>query len=140
MTVTAKYYLDHLSECIQKHTLEEITQKEYSNAWADYWRYYIGVNVIPAVGRAKVPTKDCRWSLYQDAPILQEQHDQWKNSGLFIEGMAIIVGKVWHRPDLDGYYLAGIDVDNLVAMQELLTSPSGKTTTLEQFSQVTLVE
>jgi hypothetical protein len=95
-----QFYLDYLLECIQKYTRQEITEKEYSNAWADYWRYYIGVNVIPAVGRAKVPVKDCLWNLYQNAPISQEQHNQWKSNGLFINGNAVVVGKVWHRPDL----------------------------------------
>ncbi|MGH9987655.1 MAG: hypothetical protein ACRD8W_27245, partial [Nitrososphaeraceae archaeon] len=146
MTVTTEahppqYYLDYLLECIQKYTRQEITKREYTNAWADYWRHYIGANVIPIIGLHKVPVKNCHWSLYQNAPISQEQHDQWKNDGSFVEGNAIIMGKVWHRPDLTGYYLAGVDADNLIAIQELLTNTNtGKTITLEQFSQTTLVE
>ena len=73
---------------------------EYHNTYADYWRYDIGVNVIPA--QTKLKKTSIKWLQYQNAPIPESQHTVWKNSGAFTEGMAIIAGKVWHRARQSG--------------------------------------
>jgi hypothetical protein len=117
--LTPQYYLERLTECIEKHSRHEVSLKEYYNTWADYWRYYIGVNVIPAYGIGKKPA--VTWKEYQDSPIPESQHEQWKNEGRFIGGLALIMGRVWHRDDLLNYYLVGIDADNQKAIDELLT-------------------
>ena len=65
------------------------------NDWADFWRYNIGVNVIPADTKNKVT--HIKWSEWQDNPISEEQHNQWKLQNDFSNGMAIIPGKVWHN-------------------------------------------
>ena len=72
-------------------------EKEYCNKWADYWRNEIGVNVMPAITKNKI-TK-IKWAEYQDKPIPEWQHNQWKNESTFSEGLAIIPGRVWHRED-----------------------------------------
>jgi P4 family phage/plasmid primase-like protien len=107
------------------------------NEWADFWRDEIGVNVIPAVSRGKIPV--VKWKEFQDKPIPRETHDQWKNQGLFDNGMAIILGRVWHRADRLDYYLVCIDADNALAIQELFTR-NGKHLPIEQFANRTIVE
>jgi len=137
-----QYYLDRLLTLVDKHnknstfnSWEENT--EFHNAWADYWRYYIGVNVIPSIGKMKRPTE--KWEMYQDKPIPEEIHNGWKSRGRFNDGIAIMMGRIWHRKDLDGYYIAGIDADNLIAIKELLTR-NGITITPEKFAKNTIVE
>jgi hypothetical protein len=87
------------------------------NGWADYWRYRIGVNVIPADSRNKRPL--VTWTEWQTSPIPQSLHDVWKSNNMFSEGLAIVLGKVWHRPDRTGYYLFAIDTDNQIATMTL---------------------
>lgn len=101
------------------------------NAWADFWRYKIGVNVIPAIGWTKKPI--VKWEEWQTAPIPESLHNRWKSENKFNQGMAIITGKVWHRKDKQGYYLVAGDADNEVAMNEI-------TNDLSKFAQNTLVE
>jgi hypothetical protein len=81
----------------------------YYNTCADFWRYVIGVNVIPA--NTKIKKTFTRWEQYQDKPIPQDQHNSWKVQGQFKDGMAIIPGKVWHRHDKTGQFFVVIDVD-----------------------------
>ena len=95
------------------------------------------MNVIPAVSREKRPI--VYWKEFQTKPVPQEIHDQWTNQGLFDNGIAIILGRVWHRNDRPDYNLACIDADNKKAIDELLTR-NGKVASIEQFSRVTIVE
>jgi putative DNA primase/helicase len=107
------------------------------NEWADFWRNRIGVNIIPADSRNKRPI--VLWKEFQDKPIPGRLHNQWKNQSLFDNGIAIILGKVWHRNDRQDYYLNCIDVDNLRAIQEFFAR-NGKATTIEEFSKKTIIE
>ena len=140
-TRSPEYYLNFLLEIIDKDLRRDpgVTPDDYFNAYADYWRYYVGLNVIPAVGTAKVPIKGCNWKKYQDNQISEEQHNEWKKNNAFRDGMAVIAGKVFHRKDLNGYYFAGVDADNLLAITELLTR-NGKTLTTEEKAQKTLAD
>jgi hypothetical protein len=106
-------------------------EKEYYNAWADFWRYVIGINVIPADTRAK--KTNIRWSHYQNNPISEVQHNQWKIEGAFLKGMAIIPGKVWYRQDKIGQYFTIIDLDKAIAIKELCTG-IGKTISLDMMA------
>jgi hypothetical protein len=54
----------------------EIARPSNMNEWADFWRYTIGVNVIPADTKNKVPL--VKWTQFQDSPISKAQHDKWK--------------------------------------------------------------
>ncbi|MPZ05719.1 MAG: hypothetical protein GEU26_04765 [Nitrososphaeraceae archaeon] len=110
---------------------------EFYNAGADYWRYHIGVNVIPADTLHKKPI--IPWKSFQNDPIPIKLHDQWKSEGLFCNGLAVILGKVWHRKDKEGYYLVGVDADNFKAIHEIL-SRSEKTISPEKFATRTIVE
>ncbi|MGH9984454.1 MAG: bifunctional DNA primase/polymerase, partial [Nitrososphaeraceae archaeon] len=110
-----------------------------NNQWSNYWRRYIGANVIPADCKNRKPKVE--WKQYQDTPIPESQHELWKTQNLFDEGMAIICGKIWHRSDLDNYHIIGFDADNAIAKQEFLSlNGNGKALTLEQFASKTLVE
>lgn len=106
------------------------TEQVSFNEWADFWRYRIGVNVIPAITKYKKPKAGIFWTEWQTKPISEQQHEEWKNRGMFNDGMAIIVGKVWHREDRVGYYLSAIDCDNMPAIR-LFCQTDPKTTALK---------
>ncbi|HEY7570221.1 MAG TPA: phage/plasmid primase, P4 family [Nitrososphaeraceae archaeon] len=109
----------------------------YHNAFADFWRYDIGVNVIPA--QTKLKKISIKWSPYQNAPIPESQHIAWKNSGAFMDGMAIIAGKVWHRPEKANQYFTLIDLDKQDAIREFCTL-NGKSISLEEIAERFIVE
>jgi len=85
---------------------------ESVNDWADYWRYHIGVNTIPADSRKKAAY--IYWKKYQDASISDWQYEKWKQEGAFSKGIAIIPGKMWHRKNKKGLYFVSIDADKLL--------------------------
>jgi Bifunctional DNA primase/polymerase, N-terminal len=110
---------------------------EYYNAWADFWRYVIGVNVIPANTRIKKTF--ITWQQYQNSPIPEEHHNGWKNKGSFNEGMAVVAGKVWHRSDMLDEYFVIIDADKANAIDELRTL-NEKSIPLKELANKFLVE
>jgi DNA replicative helicase MCM subunit Mcm2 (Cdc46/Mcm family) len=114
-----------------------VVDDEEANRYADFWRYEIGVNVIPAASVNKNPIVE--WKKYQDSPVSEEQYNEWKGQNMFANGVAVILGKVWHKPDKRDYYLVGIDLDNKKAINDICTR-NGKTLTLEQWASRTLVE
>ena len=118
-------------------TILQIPPLDDYNGWADFWRNSIGVNVIPADTKNKKTRVD--WGEYQENPIPTELHDEWKSQHEFSYGMAVILGRIWHRQDRIGFYLIGVDVDNLRAIEEICKR-DGKTTTLHKFAASTLVE
>lgn len=109
---------------------------EAFDAWADYWRYDRGLNVIPAISRQKIP--DIKWKQYQDNPISEEQDQQWKLEGAFRNGMAIITGKV-HCGRYAGKYFNCIDCDNLKAIEELCTK-NDVTVSLQDLAKEFVIE
>ena len=100
--------------------------------WADFWRYKIGVNVIPADTRRKVIYES--WAIWQDNPVPEEVHNEWKASGAFNKGMAIVLGKVWHNLNKRDLYLIGIDLDNQKAIEEVAVKG------LEDLAQYVIIE
>src|ERR687884_177277 len=96
-----------------------ISIKNGLNIGADFWRYKIGVNVIPANTREKKPLKGVNWDIWQSNPIPEEIHNQWKEQGAFSQGIAIIPGKVWHRPDKNEQYFTFLDADKQKAIGEI---------------------
>ena len=115
-----------------------INNNSTPNQYANFWRYCIGINIIPAVGKLKIPK--VKWEQYQDAPIPQWQHEEWIKNNMFNEGMAIIMGKVWHNKDFEGCYIFGIDCDNTIAIDEFLTLSDGRKNTIQDFAKKTVVE
>ena len=113
-------------------TILQIPPLDDYNGWADFWRNSIGVNIIPADTKNKKPRVD--WGEYQNTPIPTELHDEWKSEHEFSYGMAVILGRIWHRQDRIGFYLIGVDVDNLRAIEEICNR-DGKTTTLHKFAR-----
>ncbi len=108
-----------------------------NNEWADFWRYQIGVNVIPADTKNK--TTWVKWSQYQNKPITGEQHKQWKLDDDFSKGMALIPGKVWHSPSKNGLYLIFIDLDNEKAIEEFCTR-NGTKVPLQDLANYMIIE
>jgi hypothetical protein len=53
--------------------------------------------------------------------------------------MAIIAGKVWHRPDMLGQNLVVIDLDKKEAIEEFCTI-SGKIVSLDEMAQKFIIE
>lgn len=104
------------------------------NDWADFWRYQIGVNVIPANTRKKETYES--WKEWQDKPISEDLHNEWKKSGVFNNGLAIILGKVHHNRQKEGLFLIGIDCDNAKAIEEICLRDD-KTISLSQLAQWT---
>ena len=84
------------------------------NEWADFWRYEIGVNIIPADTRNK--TTYLSWKEYQEKPVPEDLHNHWKETKEFDRGMAVIVGKVFHNKERSNLYLFCIDCDNQKAI------------------------
>jgi desulfoferrodoxin (superoxide reductase-like protein) len=106
------------------------------NAWADFWYYEIGVNVVPAHTQKKKTFME--WKRWQTESIPEELHDQWKRENKFADGLAIILGKVW-RGEHIGEYLIFIDCDNLKAIEEFCTK-DGQTYSLKQVAEKYIVE
>jgi hypothetical protein len=110
---------------------------EYYNLWADFWRYGIGINIIPA--QTNIKKTFISWFPWKDNPIPESQHVAWKNQGAFKDGTAIMAGKVWHRPDKAGQYFIIIDLDSSKAIEEFCTRKE-KTTSLHAFALKFIVE
>lgn len=91
-------------------------RKKTLNDWADFWRYTIGVNVIPV--NTKERNGYVKWSEWQDKAITEIQHEEWKKKNAFEIGMAIMPGRVWHRADINDLYLIFIDLDSQKAIDE----------------------
>ena len=102
------------------------------NEWADFWRYDVGVNVIPANTSTKKPK--VLWKKWQTESIPQSIHDEWKSENLFKDGMAVICGPVFHNESKKGLWLNGIDCDNLLGLNEVCVD------SIERVAKDTLVE
>jgi hypothetical protein len=110
---------------------------EDHNAWADVWRYEVGINLIPAITQKKKITVE--WKRWQTESIPDELHEKWKRENAFADGMAIILGKVW-RGDHIGEYLVFVDLDNLKAIEEFCTRNNKKTVPLKEIAEQFIVE
>lgn len=88
------------------------------NDWISYWTEKIGVNVIPADTKNKKPIVS--WKEFQNQSIQKSQIEQWKSEGKFVNGFAVILGKIWNGKN-QGLYLNGIDCDNQKAITEICT-------------------
>ena len=112
-------------------------EKLSMNDWADYWRYDVGVNVIPADTQNKRPIVE--WRKYQNVPISEEHHNEWKSTNAFAKGIAILPGKVWHNQFKKGLYLVFVDLDNKKAIDEFCTR-DGITTPLTELAKGMIIE
>src|SRR5919201_6801145 len=109
--------------CVRQGVLLKMTEEATSapqtwtpNQWADFWRYSIGVNVLPAISKDKKPSVN--WIGWQNKPIPEDIHNRCKEQGAFSSGIAIVLGKVWHREDKKGLYFIHIDLDKKASIDE----------------------
>ena len=116
-----------------------VDETTYYNIWADFWRYVIGVNVVPMITRLKTAHEGLLWTKFQHLPISEERHETWKAEKMFNQGMAIICGTVWHNPEKRDLQLNAIDADNLPAVNAICYY-KGKQFTIQQLANWTLVE
>jgi hypothetical protein len=119
-------------------TANDIKHEDY-NSWPDFWRYQIGVNVIPFNTADRKPLNGITWKQWQDKPVPEELHNHWKEQGIFSKGIAIIPRKVWHREDKKDMYFTFLDADKQEAIDELCLR-NGKKITLQEMSQKFIVE
>ncbi len=107
------------------------------NEGADYWYYDIGINPIPVISRNKNDSEKgfakVKWTKYQTEELDEETFKQWKDKGLYDEGIAIIGGKAW-RGKFKDFYLIMTDQDNQRGIDEMF--PGG----LDKVKTKTLVE
>jgi P4 family phage/plasmid primase-like protien len=101
------------------------------NDYANYWRYEIGVNVIPAFNKTKKPKVS--WKEWQTKLIPQELHDEWIRQEKFNDGLAIVCGETFHISD--DYWINAIDCDSKQGIDDFI-----KNNTLEEIAKDTLVE
>ncbi len=116
-------------------SLKQQGSRASMNAWADYWYYMIGVNVIPADTQNKRTYES--WSEWQNKSIPEEVHCEWKDKNRYSNGIALIPGKVWRGPN-HGKFLVFIDADNQKAIDEICTS--FKCSNLEYLANSVIVE
>ena len=93
---------------------------------------------MPADTRNKRPKVS--WKEYQNDPISEQQHEQWKRFHFFDDGMAIILGKVWHDLTKKDLYLIGVDLDNQKAIDEFCTMNGNKMSIAELADNVIVEE
>jgi putative DNA primase/helicase len=92
---------------------------------------------LPADTKNKKPLVS--WYEWQDKPIPEQLHSQWKEQGSFSEGIAIVPGKIWHNVAKKDLYFVFIDTDTQKAIDELCTI-SSNITSLQELSKKFLVE
>src|SRR5215469_831805 len=110
------------------------------NGWADFWRYDIGINVIPW-NKGEGRSNKVSWHEWQDKPIPQELHDQWKRDDIFKDGIARIPGICWHKKPFDPILRWwDADIDKQSAIDAICTRKDGKRTTIEELSKIFIVE
>ncbi len=147
-----------LQDNIPPHKYQIIPREQWTpNDWADFQRYSTGLNLIPATNNHSDPKK-CKkpfwtdeqglehwitWkeSGYQTNSISEEQHQQWKDSNAFKDGMALICGQVFHNKTTKGLWGNGIDCDNLLGIQEFCGErKDGSPVSLAEVAKDTVVE
>jgi len=103
-----------------------------SNEWADFWRYDVGVNVIPVNTSTKKPKVS--WKQWQTESIPEDLYKEWKSKNLFKDGIAVICGQVFHNDSKKELWLNGVDCDNLLGLNEVCVD------SIERVAKDTLVE
>lgn len=122
---------------ISEDNTKEFGKDKYTdNIDTDFWFYEIGVNVIGADTKNKKIF--VKWSEWQDKSLSSEIYEEWKRSGEFNNGCALVSGRIW-RGKYQGKYLCAIDIDNKVGIKEFL-GHFGEDYTLEKLGEKTIVE
>jgi hypothetical protein len=85
------------------------------NAWACFWYYDIGVNVIPTDAEKKKPK--VTWKALQKESLSEGLLNEWISQGLFNDGIGVITGNICRGKHI-GKYLTAVDLDNKLAIVE----------------------
>ena len=109
-----------------------IDWKEAVKAWRS-----AGFNVIPAFTKEKLVK--VRWKQWIDNLLPDEQYGEWYTIGAYKNGLAIMLGKVYHDArNSDPLFGIGIDCDNQRGIELVLTAFGYKT--LSEASNYLIVE
>lgn len=109
-----------------------------ANQWADFWRYQIGVNVIPADSINKktfIKWKEDPRGNWQIEPIPKELHDEWKQNKMFDKGIAVVCGRIFHNPAKKNLYLCAIDADNRKGIEVICKQGLAETANITMVEQ-----
>ena len=106
-----------------------------NNEMADHWHYKIGINIFP-LDNGKRTYED--WSKYQDEPIHDEIHEDWKRTGRYAKGIILMPGKVL-RGENKGLYFVGIDFDEELGFKEFC-NVFGANTYTDELKQKFIIE
>jgi putative DNA primase/helicase len=98
----------------------------------------IGANIVPVVSQHKTAKERFTWKKWQTKSIPPDLFEEWKENGGFNDGVGIILGKLWRGKNAD-LYLIGVDLDNLIAIEEFCNI-GGKNISLSELAQWTIVE
>ena len=109
------------------------------NAWAKWWFFDRGVNVIPAKTAIKKTWIHWKEEGYQTNPIPEEKFQEWINNNEFKDGLAVMAGKVWRGPNT-GKYFTLLDLDNQLAIDEFCKKKGRMNATLQEISKRFIVE
>lgn len=105
----------------------------------NYWYHSIGVNIIPT--KSKTKQSKIEWSEWQQKPLPYELYEKWRETGIYVDGCAVITGKIWRGPHKDKY-LNCFDMDNSMAIDTFLQNTSSLfgCKSLDELSTKTIVE
>ena len=106
------------------------------NEVADYYYYKWGVNLTWANTKKKSTTE--KWGVLQKNPLLEHQHKLWKNGMYDNNGIALVMGKFWNNPLMEGKFLNCIDMDNKAGINTLLIKFGKKS--LEELAEIFPIE
>jgi P4 family phage/plasmid primase-like protien len=101
----------------------------------NFWYYKKKVNIIPVESYTKRAL--VKWENYQNNRIPEPLFEEWKQSGLFNKGVAVILGKTYD--DSQTLYLVGIDCDSREAIEKFVNI-NGKSIPINILSNRLLVE
>ncbi len=106
--------------------------------YVKHWNH-LGPNVIVANTADK--TIDKKWGDFRGGKIPESGTDKWEATDAYKNGIAIIAGLPYHRPDLlnAGYKLVVFDIDKRAGFKAVFTR-NGKEWTIEELAEVTLVQ
>jgi Bifunctional DNA primase/polymerase, N-terminal len=122
------------------------TELNTRNEWAEFWRYKIGANTVPANTKLKgVKGQENKvfktlWKRFQNSPLTEAEFQKQLDNHEYDNGIAVMAGKTWHNPERVDERLIEIDIDNLRGKEEFLTDEDGKVRSVEEAAKKWMIE